>query len=814
MPVISNLVFTKTASTIVATWDTDTSSDSNLSAGGKAAIDNGVAANQTTGHQCIVVGLLPSTVYSCFVTSGGTSSSPQNVTTNALNTRILVTSASNGAVTLGSQTNNLSDTQRTFLSNDNKVYVTQDDGKGIVVGTPNAGFNTQVAALSDEVAMTGGATLLNTYGGLAALSGTDGPAGAAMTNKSTGLFGLNGNLHMFVYRQHPPTYDTNRYANWIKSTNHGSTWNNFTAPSTFVAGGNPVTPYSPAEPVQFYSNLIGLVTPVLYAADDGTLGYNTAGNQIDGGNAYVYMHYFQDTTPLFLMRLPRIQFDAQNAAPMQYWKGSSAFPSPLDFTNDSNWSSTPGDAVNIMPANNGNFGPFNPGIVGAWVQMAFVPAINSYVMTTWGTYNGGLTTEFIFYSSPTPAGPWQIFFTQANYTLSKNWYGPFLFHRDIAANVATSAITSKFLYAGNAGASFYQINYSTLTMLPASVSDATMTQQAFYGFTTVENPLSNGGKFTTCPTMSALQVLSSGVCEATVISTHCGAYWSAPIPASDTGGTWPADQYSEVTISSDYIADSTGYFIPLVRQSAAANTQYRAFIIVGASNSLFQAVVAGTPHTLSTFTVTPAANDVWRFTVVGNVLTLTQNGTQRATFTDTSNFVTAGAPGLDLFAATLTKEKAFSWAAGANQAAAPTFSPIGGSYSTQQTVTITGPATSTIYYTTDGTTPTRSSASIATGGTVSITSSKTLKAIASVSNFVDSQISGATFSITGANPGTTITITMRDNTTVVSTVPPMMTATAYISLLRESGGIWDNPPDPATPANWWPYRYWKKAVTS
>ncbi len=73
MPVISALLFFKTDSTIVATWTTDVSADSNLTAGGKAAIDNGVAANSTS-HQCIVTGLLASTVYSCIVTSGGTSS--------------------------------------------------------------------------------------------------------------------------------------------------------------------------------------------------------------------------------------------------------------------------------------------------------------------------------------------------------------------------------------------------------------------------------------------------------------------------------------------------------------------------------------------------------------------------------------------------------------------------------------------------------------------------------------------------------------------------------------------------------------------
>src|SRR4030095_13290151 len=96
-PVISDLVYTVTESTIVATWTTDIAADSNLSAGGKAAIDNGFAANSTS-HQAVVTGLLPSTLYSCIVTSGGTSSAPQNVTTNAAQTRIVVTGGTMGSV--------------------------------------------------------------------------------------------------------------------------------------------------------------------------------------------------------------------------------------------------------------------------------------------------------------------------------------------------------------------------------------------------------------------------------------------------------------------------------------------------------------------------------------------------------------------------------------------------------------------------------------------------------------------------------------------------------------------------------------------
>src|SRR4030095_5917343 len=194
-PVISNLVFTASGSTIVATWDTDTSSDSNLSAGGKAAVDNGVAANTTTGHQCVVAGLSPSTTYSCIVTSGGTSSSPQNVTTSAAPGRIPIIGASLGSLQARGQ---VGDSYYTFVSNDNLTYVTQNDGKGIT-GSANAGANLQLAKFTDETAMTGSnVNIMSSYLGINTTNGTDGPAGIALRGGTYGIFGLAGRLFMHL----------------------------------------------------------------------------------------------------------------------------------------------------------------------------------------------------------------------------------------------------------------------------------------------------------------------------------------------------------------------------------------------------------------------------------------------------------------------------------------------------------------------------------------------------------------------------------------------------------------------------------------
>jgi hypothetical protein len=78
--------------------------------------------------------------------------------------------------------------------------------------------------------------------------------------------------------------------------------------------------------------------------------------------------------------------------------------------------------------------------------------------------------------------------------------------------------------------------------------------------------------------------------------------------------------------------------------------------------------------------------------------------------------------------------------------ATPTFSPVSGSYSAAQFVSIIDTATNaTIYYTTDGTTPT--SLSAVYSGPISVASSETIEAIAVASNNTRSGVATATYTI-------------------------------------------------------------------
>jgi len=85
---------------------------------------------------------------------------------------------------------------------------------------------------------------------------------------------------------------------------------------------------------------------------------------------------------------------------------------------------------------------------------------------------------------------------------------------------------------------------------------------------------------------------------------------------------------------------------------------------------------------------------------------------------------------------------------------APTFSPVAGTYSTSQSVTISDTTTgTTIYYTTNGTTPTTSSSVYSSAITVS--ASETLEALAVKTGFTNSSVATAAYSIVPALPAPT-----------------------------------------------------------
>lgn len=281
-----------------------------------------------------------------------------------------------------------------------------------------------------------------------------------------------------------------------------------------------------------------------------------------------------------------------------------------------------------------------------------------------------------------------------------------------------------------------------------------MVQVESYNFATVENPLSDGGNFTIISDVDftgSLKVIAGNLCEQTTANSPGGAFWSGSVPAPSNA--WPADQYTELTLTSWNVAATVSGAYLVVRQGVFnSGTQY--ILTLTGGNYILYAVVGGTAHSLQTAATTIAQGDVWRLSVTGNVLSWTRNGSAVSSFTDTNNYIASGAPGFGLNnASAIADTQTALWAAGANQAATPTFSPVAGSYTGTQTITITSASGGTIYYTEDGTTPTHASSSIASGGTISLAASATVKAVASATNFVDSAVGSAAYTITPASSG-------------------------------------------------------------
>lgn len=280
-----------------------------------------------------------------------------------------------------------------------------------------------------------------------------------------------------------------------------------------------------------------------------------------------------------------------------------------------------------------------------------------------------------------------------------------------------------------------------------------MIQVVSYNFSIVENPLSDGGNFTTVVDPDfpgVLKTVAGNFCEPASLGNPALSFYSGPVPSP--GNTWPADQYSELTLTTATPAQEPNFFIAVRQGAATSGTQYLISILLNSQRLDVNAVVAGSVHTLFTGPQTWAQGDVVRFAVQGNVLSILRNGTVAQTITDTNNYITSGSPGFGLFvASSLSANQTSLWAGGASQAATPTFSPNGGTFTSTQTVTIASTSGGTIYYTTDGSTPTQASSSIASGGTISVSTTQTVKAIASAANNVDSLVGSASFTINASS---------------------------------------------------------------
>ena len=240
---------------------------------------------------------------------------------------------------------------------------------------------------------------------------------------------------------------------------------------------------------------------------------------------------------------------------------------------------------------------------------------------------------------------------------------------------------------------------------------------------------------------------------------------------SPTPGTYTTTQ--SVTISTSTSGATIRYTTDGSTPSETAGTVYSGAITVSATTTINaiayasgytdSAVASGTftiQPTVATPTFSPTAG-TYTMTQSVTISTSTSGATIRYTTDGSTPSETAGTvySGAITVSATTTL-KAIAYESGYNDSsvasgtftiqpvvATPTFSPTSGTYATMQSVTIsTGTSGATIRYTTDGSTPSETAGTVYSG-TIAVSASTTLNAIAYESGYTDSAIATATFTI-------------------------------------------------------------------
>jgi hypothetical protein len=261
---------------------------------------------------------------------------------------------------------------------DDNLYAAVNDGAGFGTLKRNIGFN-QISG-NDPLTLTGRLqNIMDDYGEVNAPIATDG-----RNWKSGGSISIDGTLYMSIGmdRYVDAGYggrQTRTNASIIKSTDHGLHWSR-------PMQENRDSPMFPG---------MGFATPFFIH-----YGKEYAAATVDNADRFVYAtsnNGFWDNGDNYLVgRVPRSKISALNAADWTFYKGG-------DGMRDSSWTQDVSKAAHIINA---------PGQCGE-SGVTYLPALNRYVMAAWyypvGNGHSGKieATEFAFYESPKPWGPWR-----------------------------------------------------------------------------------------------------------------------------------------------------------------------------------------------------------------------------------------------------------------------------------------------------------------------------------------------------------------------------------------------------------------------
>ena len=386
--------------------------------------------------------------------------------------------------------------------------------------------------------------------------------------------------------------------------------------------------------------------------------------------------------------------------------------STVDMTNSVNWSSSNASVVSTTP-----------GGLAAGMTLG-----NANVIATSGTVHGQASIAVTQTATPSfvPAGG--TYTSAQTVTISSSTPSSVIYY---TTNGATPT-TSSAVYSGPITVSTSE---TVQAIAVAAGSSASSVASATYTITSaaaapVFSP--GGGTYTSAQAVT----ISTSTPGATIFYTTDG---STPTTSS-------AVYTSPVTVSSSEtlraIAVASGY-----TNSAVASAVYT--INAGSAVAPLFSPAPGRYTSVQTVTIstsTPSATIYYTIDgskptrnspVYGGPITVAASTTIKAFAVSATTTVSSTTSG--------------NYIVKLSSVAAPTFSPSGGKYTSIQTVSITsGTPGATIYFTTDGTTPTTSSQLYS--GPLTVATSETVKAIAVASGYNQSSVSSASYTINLPSP--------------------------------------------------------------
>jgi hypothetical protein len=256
--------------------------------------------------------------------------------------------------------------------------------------------------------------------------------------------------------------------------------------------------------------------------------------------------------------------------------------------------------------------------------------------------------------------------------------------------------------------------------------------------------------FSTPSTVSTYPVtIISNAVSMTAWSGVTGSIMSGAV-LTETGYTFSANQYAQVQMQ--YGGLGSGSMVMLIVHYQDANNFN--FINFQGNPMLFS-VTNGVGTWVGNYSGNVTDGHVYRVQVIGNNYQVFDNGISRGTLTTSANSA-AGPTGIGIDGYTSTPGQLINFqtnnctstcpADTGTPAATPTFSPVAGTYTSIQSVTISdATSNATIYYTTDGSTPTTGSEVYSTP--ISVSTSETVSAIAAASGYYQSSVGTASYVI-------------------------------------------------------------------